>query len=110
MRLIKEVLKSGSVKLVTAAIDAKTTLQKLKKECTRLAVNLDLERWDITAPQGHVFNATQCQYIVFEQWKEDRSPRWGIACKGWNKTERAAAYNHALERLELGISPDPENS
>ena len=110
MRLTKELLKSGPGKLLTAASDAKTTLQKLKRECLRIGADLDLERWDITAPKGHVFNATECHYIVFERWKEDRSPQWANAFKGWNKTERAAAYNHALERLELGISPDPENS
>ena len=109
MRLTtKELLKSGSGKLLTAAIDAKTTLQKLNKECTRIGANLDLEKWHITAPEGHVFNATECHYIVFERWKEDRSPRWGKASKGWNKFERKAAYQDALERLKLGIGPDPE--
>jgi hypothetical protein len=67
-----------------------------------------LGRWAITAPKGHVFNATECHYIVFERWKEDRSPRWGKASEGWNKIERKAAYRNALERLKLGISPDPE--
>jgi hypothetical protein len=97
-------------KLQTAAIDAKMTLQKLKKECVRIGANLDLERWDITAPEGHVFNATQCHYIVFQRWKEDRSPRWANAFKGWNKVERSAAYKDALARLKLGFSPDPEPS
>ena len=111
MRLTtKELLKSGSGKLLTAAIDAKTTLQKLKKECTRIGANLDLEKWHITAPEGHVFNATECHYIVFERWKEDRSPRWRKASKGWNKFERKAAYQNALERLKLGIGPDQRNS
>jgi len=110
MRLTKELLKSGSGKLLTAAIDATTTLQKLKKECVRIGANLDLERWDITAPEGHVFNATQCHYIVFERWKEDRSPRWVNAFKGWNKLERSAAYKDALARLKFGLSPDPEPS
>jgi hypothetical protein len=107
MRLTKELLKSGPGKLLTAAIDAKTTLQKLEKECVRIGANLDLERWDITAPQGHVFNATECHYIVFERWKEDRSPRWGKASEGWNKIERSAAYKDALARLKLGLIPDP---
>jgi len=40
----KELLKSGPGKLLTAAIDAKTTLQKLEKECVRIGANLDLER------------------------------------------------------------------
>ena len=110
MRLTKEFLKSGPGKLLTAAIDAKTTLQKLEKECVRIGANLDLERWDMTAPQGHVFNATECHYIVFERWKEDRSPRWANAFKGWNKVERSAAYKDALARLKLGFSPDPEPS
>jgi hypothetical protein len=109
MRLTtKELLKSGSGKLLTAASDAKTTLQKLKKECIRIGANLDLEKWHITAPEGHVFNATECHYIVFERRKEDRSPRCGKASKGWNKIERKAAYQNALERLKLGIGPDPE--
>ena len=108
MRLTKELLKSGPGKLLTAGSDAKTTLQKLKKECVRIGADLDLERWAITAPKGNVFNATECHYIVFERWKEDRSPRWGKASEGWNKIERKAAYQNALERLKLGISPDPE--
>jgi len=108
MRLTKELSKSGPGKLLTAGSDAKTTLQKLKKECVRIGADLDLERWAITAPKGHVFNATECHYIVFERWKEDRSPRWGKASEGWNKIERKAAYQNALERLKLGISPDPE--
>jgi hypothetical protein len=103
-------LKSGPGKLLTAAIDAKTTLQKLEKECVRIGANLDLERWDITAPQGRVFNATECHYIVFERWKEDRSPRWGKASEGWNKIERSAAYQDALARLKLGLILDPEPS
>ena len=107
MRLTKELLRSGSRKLLTAAIDAKTTLQKLEKECVRIGANLDLERWDMTAPQGHVFNATECHYIVFERSKDDGSPRWGKASKGWNKIERKAAYQRALEGLKLGLSPDP---
>ncbi len=110
MRLTKELLKSGPGKLLIAGIDARTTLQQLKKECSRIGANLNLEKWHITAPEGHVFNATECHYIVFERWKEDRSPRWGKAAKGWNKTERKAAYQDAFERLKLGISPDPEPS
>jgi hypothetical protein len=51
-----------------------TTLEKLIKECLKLNAKLDLEHWDITAPNGFIFNATQCHYIVFEPWKEDRSP------------------------------------
>jgi hypothetical protein len=85
-----------------------TILQKLKKECSRIGATLNTERWDITAPEGHVFTATQCQYIVFEPSKEDRSPRWGVHSRVWNNTERRAAYKGALERLELGISPDPD--
>ena len=108
MRLTKELLKSGPGKLLTAGSDAKTTLQKLKNECVRIGADLDLERWAITAPKGHVFNATECHYIVFERSKEDRSSRWGKASEGWNKIERKAAYQNALERLKLGISPDPE--
>ena len=108
MRLTKELLKSGPGKRLTAAGDAKTILQKLKRECLRIGADLNLEKWHITAPEGHVFNATECHYIVFERWKEDRSSRWGKASEGWNKIERKAAYQDALERLKLGISPDPE--
>jgi len=107
MRLTKELLKSGPEKLLTAGSDAKTTLQKLKKECLRIGADLDLEKWHIIAPEGHVFNATECHYIVFERWKDDGSPRWGKASKGWNKIERKAAYQRALEGLKLGLSPDP---
>jgi hypothetical protein len=110
MRLTKELLKSGPGKLLLAAIDAKTTLQKLEKECLRIGADLNLEKWHIIAPEGHFFNATECHYIVFERWKEDRSPRGGKASERWNKTERKAAYQDALERLQLGISPDPEPS
>jgi hypothetical protein len=95
-------------KLLTAASDAKTILQNLKRECLRIGADLNLEKWHIIAPEGHVFNATECHYIVFERWKEDRSPRWGKASEGWNKIERKAAYQDALERLKLGISPDSE--
>jgi hypothetical protein len=107
MGLTKELLKSGPEKLLTAASDAKTTLLKLEKECVRIGADLNLESWHITAPRGHVFNATECHYIVFERWKEDRSPRWGKASEGWNKVERSAAYQDALARLKLGLSPDP---
>jgi hypothetical protein len=85
-----------------------TILQKLKKECSRIGATLNTERWDITAPEGHVFTATQCHYIVFEPSKEDGSPRWGVHSRVWNNAERRAAYKDALERLELGISPDPD--
>jgi hypothetical protein len=108
MRLTKEPLKSGPGKLLTAASDAKTILQKLKSECLRIGADVNFEKWQIVAPEGHVFNATECHYIVFERSKEDRSPRWGKASDGWNKIERKAAYQNALERLKLGISPDPE--
>ena len=84
-----------------------TTLEELIKECLKLNAKLDLEHWDITAPNGFIFNATQCHHIVFEPWKEDRSPRSAKASKGWNKIERKAAYHDALERLKLGLSPDP---
>ena len=73
-----------------------TTPQKLKKECDRLGANLDLERWDITAPEGHIFNASGCHYIVFEPWKEDNSPRFGSTSRGWSPTEKRAAYADAL--------------
>jgi hypothetical protein len=43
MRLTKELSKSGPGKLLTAGSDAKTTLQKLKKECVRIGADLDLE-------------------------------------------------------------------
>jgi len=85
-----------------------TTLQKLKEECLKLNATLDLERWDITAPEGFIFTATQCHYIVFGPWKEDSSPRWGKPPREWNKIEREVAYKDALKRLSLGIEPDPE--
>ena len=110
MRLTKELLKSGPGKRLTAAGDAKTILQKLKRECLRIGADLNLEKWHITAPEGHVFNATECHYIVFERWKEDRSLRWFNAFKGWNKLERSAAYQDALARLKLGLILDPEPS
>ena len=82
-----------------------TTLQNLKNECIKLNVTLDLEHWDITAPNGFIFNATQCHYIVFEPWKEDGSSRRGKTSRGWNKSEREAVYKQALKQLSLGIQP-----
>jgi hypothetical protein len=62
-----------------------TILQKLKKECSRIGATLNTERWDITAPEGHVFTATQCHYIVFEPSKEDGSPG-GECIRGYGTT------------------------
>jgi hypothetical protein len=85
-----------------------TNLQKLKEECLKLNATLDLEKWDITAPKGFIFTATQCHYIVFRPCKEDSSHRWGKAPRQWNKIEWEVAYKDALKRLSLGIEPDLE--
>ena len=85
-----------------------TTLQKLKEECLKLNATLDLEHWDITAPNGFIFTATQCHYIVFEPSKEGGLSRRNKTSRGWNKSELQVTYKQALKQLLLGIQQDPD--
>jgi hypothetical protein len=83
------------------------TKQKVKKLAKELGCNLDPDTYEITAPNGYRFKATETHAVVFEPWIEGFIA--GKRNRPANTQEIEQAWQGALSDLEFGIEPCPSD-
>jgi hypothetical protein len=84
-----------------------TTREKVRKLARKLGVIVDTERFELLAPDGYRFKATETHSIVFEPQIPVEEFVPGGQNRRPNKAEVELGWKSALADLEFGLEPCP---